>query len=445
MRRASLALLMLALAALARDAGAAEKRKVTLWSFAPNNVEEYQARKADIEAKFNIELDIQVVAQDAFVQKLQAVMLDGKGVPDAIEWLIENNRILNANPKKSFVLPLDEYLKSSKDFAKVVPGRIAWTTYGGHVYGLPHDVHPVVLIYNDTLWKAAGVDVAMLETWDDFFEASKKLTAEKSGGKPLHYALPYGNDGLANSMFMIWQQSGSQILDRSGAPTVSSPEFTAFVKKWLEWQKTDAFTMWDWGNFKALLANGTLASYTSPDWWVPQVNLASTGNDTGSTTALGDSKAEKAEVKYQFRVRPLPTYRKGGPAASSWGGSFMAIPRGTKDPALIYKIIEYMEYDQSALKTRWEKTSMLPPFASVWEDPMFKQPDPRFGGQKLGELMVATAKGLPKVNSGDIFWDVINDFAAQYTEIASGKISVEEGLAATQKKAEYRFQQLKRM
>jgi len=101
MRRASLALLMLALAALARDAGAAEKRKVTLWSFAPNNVEEYQARKADIEAKFNIELDIQVVAQDAFVQKLQAVMLDGKGVPDAIEWLIENNRILNANPKKS--------------------------------------------------------------------------------------------------------------------------------------------------------------------------------------------------------------------------------------------------------------------------------------------------------------------------------------------------------
>jgi len=433
MRRVSLALVVLAVAGLGGSARA-ETRRVVLWSFAQNNVDEYVARKADVEKKFGIELDIQVVPQDAYVQKLQAVMMDGKGAPDAIEWLIENNRILNANPKKCFVIPLDGYVKNSAAFKKVVPGRVVWTTYGGHVYGLPHDVHPVVMIYNDTLWKAAGVDLAKILTWDEFFQAAKKLTAEQKDGKPVHYALPSGNDGLANTMFMIWQQTGAQILDVNGAPTFTSPPFTAYVKKWFDWYQTGVFTAWDWGNFKALLANGTLASYISPDWWVPQVTLAATGKD-------GDARAE---VKYQWRVRPLPVYAKGGPAAASWGGTFMAIPKGTKDPDFIYKVIEYLEYDQSALKTRWEGTSMLPPFEAVWGDPMFAQPDPRFGGQKLGQLMVTTAKALPKINSGDVFWDAINDFSAQYTEMASGKISVEEGLQTTQKKVEARYAALKK-
>jgi arabinosaccharide transport system substrate-binding protein len=435
MRRALLALAVLALAGLTRDAQAAEKRKVTLWSFAQNNVDEYVKRKAEVEKKFDIELDIQVVPQDAFVQKLQAVMKDGQGAPDAIEWMIENNRILNANPKKSLVIPLDEYVAKSAEFKKVVPGRVAWVTYGGHTYGLPHDVHPVILIYNDTLWKAVGVDVAKIETWDEFFEASKKLTAEKKDGKPLHYALPSGNDGLGNTMFMIWQQTGSQILDKDGKPTFTSPEFSAYVTKWFDWYKTGAFTAWDWGNFKALLANGTLASYTSPDWWVPQVTLAATGVD-------GDSKVEK---KYEFRIRSLPVYKKGGPTSASWGGSFMAIPKTTKDPAFVYKVIEYLEYDPGALKARWE-TSMLPPFQEVWSDPMFQAPDSqkRFGGQSLGQIMIAGAKTMPKINSGDIFWDAINDFGEQYTEMATGKVSVADGLKKVQDKAQARFEAVKK-
>ncbi len=396
------------------SAQAAKKRTVTLWSFAKNNVEEWESRKAELEKQFNIELKIELVAQHAFVQKLQAVMMEGKNVPDIIEWLIENNRILNANPKKSFVLPLDKYITKSKVFGEVVKGRVDWVNYGGHVYGLPHDVHPVVLIYNDTLWKSVGVDVAKIKTWDEYFEASKKLTAEKKDGKSLHYALPYGKDGLANTMFMIWQQTGSQVLDKNGTPTFTSPEFEAFVKKWQQWQATGAFTMWDWGNFAALLANGTLASYVSPDWWIPQINDAS--------------------KKYEFKVRDMPLYKKDGPNTASWGGTFLAIPKGTKKPDEIYKIMETMQYDKKALVLRWDKTSMLPPLAKVWDEPAFHQPDPRFGGQKLGSIMVSSARNMPTINTGDVFWDALNDFSGEYSEIASGKKSVEEGLKATQTK-----------
>ena len=81
-------------------------RTVTLWSFAQNNVVEWESRKADIEKKFNISLKIELVAQTAFVQKLQAAMMDGKNYPDIVEWMIETNRILNADPNKCFVARL---------------------------------------------------------------------------------------------------------------------------------------------------------------------------------------------------------------------------------------------------------------------------------------------------------------------------------------------------
>jgi len=394
--------------------GTGEKITVSMWTFAANNKVEWDKRKADIDQKFNVDLKCELVAQNAFVQKLQAVMMDGKNVPSIIEWMIENNRILNADSEKSFCIPLNDYVDDSAAFKKVPAGRVAWVKYGDNVYGLPHDVHPVVLIYNDTIWKSVGVDVATLKTWDEFFEASKKLTAAKKGGKPVHYALPYGNDGLNNTCFMIWQQTGAQILTADGKPNFTSSEFTAYIKKWLEWQATGAFTMWDWGNFAALLKNGTLCSYTSPDWWVPQVNDAS--------------------KKYQFRVRELPVYKDGGPTTASWGGSFLAIPKNTENADRVYEIIEYMQYDQSSLVTRWKDTGMLPPFEEVWGQDAFQQPDERFGGQKLGQVMASCAKKMPNIVSGDVFWDAINDFTSEYSEIASGKKSVEDGLKATQEK-----------
>ncbi|MBN1959793.1 MAG: carbohydrate ABC transporter substrate-binding protein [Deltaproteobacteria bacterium] len=439
-----LVLTAVALAAtMAMSADGFAKRKVTFWSFAQNNVDEYKARKADIEKKFDIEFDIQVVAQNAFVQKLQAVLMDGNGAPDIIEWMIENNRILNADPKKSFVIPLDDFVAKSQVFSKVVPGRVAWVKYGGHIYGLPHDVHPVVLIYNDTVWKSVGVDVAKLATWDEFFDAAKKLAAVQKDGKQVHYALPYGRDGLNNTMFMVWQQTGTQILKPNGEPQFTNAAFKEFVTKWLDWQKTGAFINWDWGNFKALLANGTLASYASPDWWIPQVNLASTGSDSGPSTAMTKASRKGEAVKYQFRVRDLPVYKKGGPTTASWGGSFMAIPKNTKDSELMYKIIEFIQYDSKTLiKDRWEKTGMLPPLASIWEDPAFNKPDPRFGGQKLGQLLVKAAKNMPKVNTGDIFWDAIGDMTQRYTEMAAGRMTVDQGLSSTQKRAMKRFKKL---
>ncbi|MGA2141175.1 MAG: extracellular solute-binding protein, partial [Brevinematales bacterium] len=362
MRKLS-ALLVLALVAALFQSSFAAPRAVTMWTFAPNNLAEWSNQKADIEKNLGITLDITLVPQDAFVQKLQAVQMSGTGVPDIIEWLIENNRVFAGDPKNAAVEDLTPFTSKSKVIPSVVPGRLAWTTVGGHVYGLPHDVHPVIMIYNDTLWSKAGVNVAKIATWDQFFkDAAKLVKFEEKDGKPTHFALPSGNGGLGDTMWMIWQQTGAQIFDKKGNPTFTSKDFVAFVKWWKAQYATGVFTAWDWGNFSSLLKAGTLCSYTSPDWWVSQVDAAA------------------KDGTYKFKVRSLPLYGKSAVPTSSWGGSFLAIPKGNKDVAGVYAIIEAMQYNKDNLLKRYPTSGMLPPFASIWGDASFKVADPRFGG-----------------------------------------------------------------
>ena len=73
----------------------------------------------------------------------------------------------------------------------------------------------------------------------------------------------------------------------------------------------------------------------------------------------------------------------------------MAITRLAKNPDKLYQIIEYMQYAEEYLHVRYKDAQMLPPLSSVWDHEVFKQPDPRFGGQKLGLLQIELAKELP--------------------------------------------------
>jgi parallel beta-helix repeat protein len=389
-------------------------RTVLLWSFLQTNLDEWNDRKAEIEKKFNVNIQTELIAQNSFLQKLQAVIQEGKDGPDIAEWLVEDNK-LAADPKDCYAAPLDDYVKNSAVMKTIPSGILARVKVGGHIYGLPHAAHPVVLVYNDTLWKEACVDIAAVKTWDEFFAGAKKLIAKQEGGKPLHYALPAQDTGLNDTMFMIWQQTGAQIFDASGKPAFTGDKVKGFMEQWIRWKDTGAFAAWDWGNFAALLEAGKLASYTAPDWWVAQVdNAAKAGN-------------------YQFRVRDLPEYAGGnGSHTASWGGSFLFIPKNSKDKSFLWNMIEYMQYGGDCAKIRYEKTGMLAPLPQAWNDPVFKQPDDRFGGQKLGELQVRLAKELPSVNGSDVFWDALAAFGRQYPEMINKKESVAQGLQNTQ-------------
>ena len=95
-----------------------------------------------------------------------------------------------------------------------------------------------------------------------------------------------------------------------------------------------------------------------------------------------------------------------------------------------------MQYGNKKLAVlRYKTGGLLAPVPDAWDDPVFHQPDDRFGGQKLGELQVTLAKEMPSIKNSDVFWDALTDFGTQFTEMINKQETVDEGLRKTQEAA----------
>ena len=392
--------------------GVAEKRTLEIWTYTSNNYEELKARKAELEKKFDININYELMTSDAMITRLQSAMVTGQGWPDIVDCMYDMTRQLaNSNPKKAALLPLNKYVAKSEVVKKVVQSRINRYTINGNIYGLPNDLHPSLLIYNDAAWKAGGVDPAAIQTWDEFFTAAKKVCPDPKNNKV--YAIAGYGGGLYE---MMLQQSGAELLDKKGNPAVNSKAMVALTQKFVDYYHTGVIMDWDWANFWTLMSDGKLLSTVAPDWWL----------DTGVRN-LADT-----DVDGKMRAIPLPAWTKGGVRTATWGGSFKAIPRGAKDPNFSYQVLEWLQYAPEAVKVRYLDSGIIAPISSAWFDPVFHQPNPVFGGQKIGELQIAMAKQMPTYNNGDLYFTALNDVNNILANLISGDTPIEKGLNEVQ-------------
>lgn len=391
--------------------GFAQKKTISIWTFTSNNFEELKARKAELESKFNVNVKYELLTQEAMITRMQSAMATGQGWPDIVDCMYDMTRQLaNANPKKAALIPLNKYVAKSSAVKKVVKSRIDRYTINGNLYGLPSDIHPSLLIYNDEAWKKGGVDLATVQTWDDFFAVAQKVCPDPAKNKI--YALA-GGTALYEIML---QQSGAQLLDKKGNPILTSKALVDMTQTYVKYNKTKLIMDWDWQNFWNLMSEGKLLSTIAPDWWLD-----------GATKNLA-----KTKVNGKMRAIPLPAWVKGGPRTATWGGSFKAIPRGAKDPDFSYQIIEWLQYAPEAIKSRYVSSGIIAPISSVWNDPVFQQANPVFGGQKVAQLQIEMAKQMPSYNNGDLYFTALAEVNAMNGDFISGKTSVEKGLAEAQ-------------
>jgi ABC-type glycerol-3-phosphate transport system substrate-binding protein len=402
-------------------------RKVVIWTNNPmaGDLHYFRETEKDIEKKFNIILEYKFNWMNEFFPKLETAMVEGIEQIDIINiWYDYLN--LRADPTRCYALPLEDFVKKSKIMQGFPAGKLSWYTLGGHLYGLPIRMDPFILVYNDTLWQEAGVDLSTITTWDEFFVAAQKLASKKENGRSLHYALAYREDSgfWDSTSYAIWQQTGAHMSAPAGNPLFTESKFKDFMKKWMAWRGTGVFCTWKYNTAprENLLKNGTLASFI------------------GASAAGSLLYEAERDGKYKFRVRALPLYEGGnGSRTATFLSEFYALSRTVKDPELVYKILEYticgdVERAKSIFQPhdgiRYDWGLMAVPAA--WEDPSFHQPEQRFGGQKLGELLIECAKDIPAVVMSDWFLDGLQDFNEVYKKMAAGKISIDEGLQKTQ-------------
>lgn len=107
---------------------------------------------------------------------------------------IETYRSLTA---RHLFLPLDDFIAKNPSFNDFSPELFKYGSYQGHVYFMPIGWNNIMINYNRTLFKDAGVDYPKAGwTWNDFRETAKKLTKRDASGNILVYGYEVPNQNF---------------------------------------------------------------------------------------------------------------------------------------------------------------------------------------------------------------------------------------------------------
>ena len=71
----------------------------------------------------------------------------------------------------------------------------------------------------------------------------------------------------------------------------------------------------------------------------------------------------------------------------NWGGSFLAIPEQSQNIEAAWKFIEYAMANADAQNRMFVNVDYFPAFMPAWNNPLYEEPDPYFGGQKTREAV----------------------------------------------------------
>lgn len=376
---------------------AAQKPDLTLAIFAPNHVESYQKAIDGFERRRGVKVSLQLVHNRALQTRLQNAMLAGTEVPDLVEMGAGEISFFTRGPLKDVgFVDLTDRLEQEGLRGRLVESRLSIWSSRERVFALPHDVHPVALMYRADLVEALGVDVSTLTTWDAFVEVGRKIRQDLDGDGVIdRYMIDMPSSAFWGLGILLLQQD-IPLFDQKGNITFDQPKTVDTIVWYLrQTQSADRIAFecgWGQSLLKAM-SDGLALFYFAPDWRT-------------QTTMM-----DMPRLKGKLKVMPLPAWQPGGRRTSVWGGSGLAIPKSNPNVELAWEFAKVLYFDKHALGERFKYTGLLPPLKDAWDLPAFDEPKPFYSGQRLGRVYAELAREAPA------------DWSTPYKTQAEGKVS----------------------
>ena len=145
---------------------------------------------------------------------------------------------------KGNLLDITDKTSGYEDFYN--PGPWSSVQIDGKVYALPIDAGPMAFFYNKEIFDKAGVDGEKIKTWDDYYEAAKKIHAL---GDEYYITSDSGDAGFFDSM--TWLAGGKPFRTTNNGKDVTInltgdngvKEFEKFWQKLLDEKLLDTKTV----------------------------------------------------------------------------------------------------------------------------------------------------------------------------------------------------------
>lgn len=386
-----------------------------VWTFADSHFRAYQKVVPHFEERHpGVQVDLQYVHGRAVTSRLRSAFASDLHVPDMLETEISSAGTFFLGPLEDigFVDITQELHKPRPDgppwYERIVKSRFAPYTSRriengvptDHIFGLPHDVHPVLLAYRRDVFQAQGIDAEKLTTWDEFLRVGRELMKTLNAGLPPdqldHYLIGLSDADCSDLEVLLFQRGGGYFhpdgtirMDDDVAvetmcwyvPLVVGPERVGNSLGW-NWEVTDKAVQKDF-----------MLCYLMPDWL------------SGFFQKHVKSGAGK------LALMPLPAVRPGGRRTSTRGGTMLGFTKKSAQFALAWDLALELYFDIDSRAEQFQETNILPPLREAKTRQEFAQPNPYWSNQPIGKLYA------------EQFDDTPPQYTSPYVQLAKGKLS----------------------
>lgn len=376
MRRFLIATLALAIFGLA----AAQTLTVWVWDI---NKPALESTIASFQAKHP---GVQVVVEDvgnqnAYDRGLAGCAAGGFDLPDV--YLVENNeaQVFWATFPDCFA---DLRAFGAEELKPLFPGfKWAELMAGDAIHAIPYDSGPTAMFYRRDLYEAAGINVAAIETWDDFIAAGQAMNAATGGTVKMGTVAKGADDEWFR---MLANQAGCFYFDQDvTAVTVAQSGCVLALETLKKLYDADVLAVGGWVEQIQRVQNSVAASAFFGSWYG------------------GVIQAEAPDQAGLWGVYLTPALEPGGVRASNLGGSALAVPASSRNPELAYAFIVNALADEDNQTTILFDYGLTPSLLPLLSSPALFQGVPYFGNQAVWAMILGTLGDVPPVSGSQFF------------------------------------------
>jgi lactose/L-arabinose transport system substrate-binding protein len=253
------------------------------------------------------------------------------------------------------------------------------------------------MFYRTDLYEQAGIDVAAIETWDDYIAAGEAMNAATDGAVKMGTVAKGADDEWFR---MLANQAGCFYFDNDATEvTVAQPGCVQALDTLKRLYDADVLAVGGWSEQIQLFQNSSVASAFFGSWYG------------------GVIQAEAPDQSGLWGVYLTPALEPGGVRASNLGGSALAIPASGDNVELAYDFVVNALADVDNQIVILRDYGLTPSLLTLLEDPFLDEGVPFFGGQPVWGEILGTLGDVPAVAGSPFFQEarevmigIVNDY-----------------------------------
>lgn len=275
---------------------------------------------------------------------------------------------------------------------------VDWTwnqaTFGEEdaVYAIPQDTGPMAMYYRADLFEAAGIPIPT--TWEEYAEAAALVKAQGA------YITNFSKTDVNWFVGMVWQKGGQWFSNDGDAWDVAltSPESLEVADYWQTLISNEEVS-----RLPSFSDEWNSSFDTGQQWtWISAVWGATT-LATGAPNTAG-----------KWAVAPMPQWEANAESAGNWGGSTVAVLKGSDHPYEAAQFALWLNTDPEALALANELGGIYPASIAGADLPAFATGSDYYGGQKIYDVF---AEASDRVDPNFVWGPTMTQ---TYTDVGDG-------------------------